>query len=180
MKGSQVTIGQKKGGGDVLVSGSGLVLASLALEQDAAYWEILVEKADTPFSIGVSRAVHGEAAELLENGPLSWCLNLEPAKSSSGSPSIEEGKQEEITCKVKHGDVIGCIFSQSTFPMMSFTKNGEPLLGLAIERVRGLVYPAVHLKGGDTVLNFRFHENDWYHAPPSSRFLMVMESRDMF
>lgn len=93
-----------------------------------------------------------------------------------------EGRSTPVAAKA--GDVIGVVFSQSSFPMLSFTLNGRPLPNKSVERVRGLVYPAVHLKGSGQggeggCLSFAFDENDWAFKPPSSRFLMLMESRDM-
>ena len=149
------------------------------------------------FLCGVSRALEGEALD----AALSWALEVQPPYSSTETPAAaaaaaegdneekkstiattpstpaQEKKKEAITCV--EGDVIGCIFAQSEFPMLRFLKNGQALDGHSVERVRGLVYPALHLKSEGCVLSFSFHELDWTHPPPSSRYPPVMESRDM-
>lgn len=65
--------------------------------------------------------------------------------------------------------------------MLRFLKNGEELPSrYSVERVRGLVFPAMHIKeGGSCALSFVFHEDDWKYPLQSSRYPAVMESRDM-
>ena len=49
-------VSQKKS----LISGTGVAYSSNTIEQDAAYWEVVVESAG-PFRIGVARALKGGA-----------------------------------------------------------------------------------------------------------------------
>ena len=142
------------------------------------------------FLCGVSRALEGEALD----AALVWALEVQPTQSSAAaaapgsdeetkapttpaSSGTEKQKAQPITCV--EGDVIGCIFAQSELPMLRFLKNGQALEGRSVERVRGLVYPALHISSEGCVLAFQFHELDWTHPPPSSRYPPVMESRDM-
>jgi hypothetical protein len=62
--------------------------------------------------------------------------------------------------------------------MLRFFKNGTELTNESIDRVRGLVYPALYVADGASVA-FVFHEADFVQAPPSLKYLPLMESRDM-
>lgn len=168
-----------------LIRGAGVALVSIPLEQDATYVELLVRKPGS-FCVGVSRDITD--ARVLADGPLAWGLEVEPAQLLASSTTADvdvEIPHSEGSVPAKAGDVIGIAFSQSSFPMLSFTLNGRPLGGKSIERVRGLVFPAVHLQGaGDGAgegpcVSFALHESDWAFKPPSSRFQMLMETRDM-
>ena len=178
-----------------LIKGRGVALVSIPLEQDGCYFELHVRKAGA-FTVGVSRAVDDE--KVLAEGPVTWGLEVEPAElelqmppesSSLSEASVEvvpESEGRAIPVRAKAGDVVGVVLSQSSFPMLGFTLNGRALPGKAVERVRGLVYPAVHVKrdddkGGDEgpCVSWAFDEYEWAFKPPSSRYSMLMESRDM-
>ena len=197
-----------------LIKGRGVALVSIPVEQDACYFELHVRKAGS-FTVGVSRAMPAASAAADDNnkgalaeGPLAWGLEVEPAQlalapEAEAETSVEVVPDSEIPVRAKAGDVIGLVFSQSSFPMLAFTLNGRALPRKAVERVRGLVYPAVHLKtkagkregagnddgGGSSssssssdegpCVGFAFHEEEWAYRPPSSRFQMLLESRDM-
>lgn len=172
-----------------LIKGRGVALVSIPLEQDSCYFELHVRKAGA-FTVGVSRAVDDK--KVLAEGPLAWGLEVEPAQLELQMPheaSVEvvpESEGRAIPVRAKAGDVVGVVFSQSSFPMLGFTLNGRALPGKAVERVRGLVYPAVHVKrdadkGGDEgpCVSWAFDESEWAFKPPSSRYSILMESRDM-
>ena len=64
-------VSQKKS----LISGTGVAYASATIEQDAAYWEVVVESAG-PFRIGVARALKGGAlAGSIGDEEKSWVLS---------------------------------------------------------------------------------------------------------
>ena len=57
-----------------LISGTGVAYSSNTIEQDAAYWEVVVETAG-PFRIGVARALKGGAlAGSIGDEEKSWAL----------------------------------------------------------------------------------------------------------
>lgn len=178
-----------------LIKGQGVALLSIPLEQDSAYLELHVRKSGA-FTVGVSRAVSD--AQVLAEGPVAWGLEVEPAQLCPPSESesdaeaagpapveVPDSEGRSIPVQAKAGDVIALLFSQSSFPMLSFRINDRALEGKSVERVRGLVYPAIHLKAAQgqqengPCVSFALHEDDWAFKPPSSRYLPVMESRDM-
>ena len=184
----------------LLVKGKGVALLTTPLEQDMAYMELHVRKAG-PFSVGVSRNLTD--AHALAEGPLAWALEVEAAQlptslspepggrgggtaAEAAEADVVEIRDSEVATPVaaKAGDVIGIIFSQSSFPMLQFTLNGRLLESKSVERVRGLVFPALHLKGAcgeeaGPCVSFALHEDDWAFKPPSSRYFMLLETRDM-
>jgi hypothetical protein len=182
MKGSQVRVKTAANGFYVVCGGKGLCIASLALEQDCSYWQVKVLKAGR-FSMGVSRAADAKTLEGNdEKGPLEWALHV------GGGGGDEPTKQEEdagkkvaadSTVTAQDGDVFSCVFDQSSFPMLRFYQNGEELEKKAVNRVRGLVFPALQVFGDGAELSFLFHEEDWAHPPPSSRHMMILETRNM-
>lgn len=93
------------------------------------------------------------------------------------------------TIAVANGNVIGVTVQQSDLPMVQFFLNGQATAPeQSINRFRGVVYPAVYLSDeehddngtdGHLSLRFVFHETDFRHAPPSSRFCPVMVARGL-
>lgn len=181
MKGSQVQV-KTTANGCYVVGGKGVVITSLPLEQDCSYWQVKVLKAGR-FSMGVSRAADAKTLEGNdEKGPLEWALHV------GGGGGDEATKQEEgagkeaaadATVTAQDGDVFSCVFDQSSFPMLRFYQNGRELEKKAVNRVRGLVFPALQVYGDGAELSFLFHEQDWTHPPPSSRHMMILETRNM-
>jgi len=181
MKGSQVQV-KTAANGCYVVAGKGLAIASLALEQDCSFWQVKVLKAGR-FSMGVSRAVDAKVLEENdEKGSLEWAVIV------AGGSGNEITKREEAAEKdaaadnmvtAQDGHVFSCVFDQSSFPMLCFYQNGKELEGKAVNRVRGLVFPALQVFGEGAELSFLFHENDWTHPPPSSRHMMILETRNM-
>jgi len=148
-----VTFDTKRKGKEVklagnTISGTGAALASAALHQDAAYWEVKVKQTGT-FCIGVSRKVPASELEgSIGNNKNSWGLN----SNTSGVPFHE-------------GDIVGCAYGQSERPMLAFYRNGELLADHAVQRIRGLVYPGVSV-GDGTVLEANYSQS-FVHPPPT-------------
>ena len=141
------------------VSGSGAALAAAPVEQDSAYWEIVVVKPG-PMQLGVSRKM---PAKLLDAGldgkvgdpPKSW--------------TFDGGKLAE-------GDVVGVAFTQCDLPNLSFTKNGEPTRESDVKKIGGMVYPVVSV-GGEAVIRVVFAPESFANAPPpGAKPLMVVRS----
>ena len=141
------------------ISGTGAALASAALHQDAAYWEVKVRQTGT-FCVGVSRKVPSAELEgAIGNNKNSWGLN----SNTSGIPFAA-------------GDIIGCAYGQSERPMLAFYRNGELLAGQSVQRIRGLVYPAVSV-GDGTVLEANYTQS-FVHPPPTG-FSGIIPAADM-
>lgn len=181
MKGSQVQV-KTVANGCFVVGGKGLVITSLPLEQDCSYWQVQVLKAGR-FSMGVSRVADAKTLEgNNEKGPLEWALHVGGGGGGEETTKQEEDAEKEVaaaTVTAQDGDVFSCVFDQSSFPMLRFYKNGKELEKQAVNRVRGLVFPALQVYGEGAELSFLFHENDWTHPPPSSRHMMILETRNM-
>ena len=135
-------VSQKKS----LISGTGVAYSSNTIEQDAAYWEVVVETAG-PFRIGVARALKGGAlAGSIGDEEKSWAL-------------------ASASCECSDGDVIGIAFGQAELPNLRFYRNGEELPKAEVQRVRGAVHPAVSVAGA-TKLRCVFDESQFKHEPP--------------
>lgn len=126
------------------------------------------------FSMGVSRAAEASALEGMKE-PLEWALRANSAETQSERE--EDGESAMIVSR--DGDVFSCVFDQSSCPMLRFFQNGKELEKQAINRVRGLVFPALELFGDGVELSFLFHESEWSYPPPSSRYMMILETRRM-
>ena len=129
-----------------LISGTGVAYSSNTIEQDAAYWEVVVETAG-PFRIGVARALKGGAlAGSIGDEEKSWAL-------------------ASASCECSDGDVIGIAFGQAELPNLRFYRNGDELPKAEVQRVRGAVHPAVSVAGA-TKLRCVFDESQFKHEPP--------------
>jgi hypothetical protein len=51
-----------------------------------------------------------------------------------------------VVATVEEGGVMGCVFAQSEFPMLRFFRDCQEVNNAAVDRVRGLVYPAVQVR----------------------------------
>lgn len=151
------------------VSGNGLALAGVSIEQDAAYWEWHVEipdgkSEDTIFGLTTSkdRAFYRELEELDDVTP-----------QTNGTALMKK-------VSINDGDTVGIAVQQSDLPMVQFLVNGEPLPELAINRFRGTVYPAILLPAGENVKAILvLDENEFRQLSPHARFGPVIVSRGL-
>lgn len=152
-------------GEDGKVSGHGLALAGVSVEQDAAYWEWHLEMPND-----------GSLGEVK--------FGVSTRKDSKFYAALEakENNEEDGTAlmkvipDIKGGDVVGVAVQQADLPMIQFLLNGEPLHDLAINRFRGTVYPSIHLPDGVTA-KVIFNEDDFTEMSPHARFGPLMVSR---
>jgi hypothetical protein len=170
------------------VSGYGLALASVSLEQDAGYWEIHV--VETPDEIGriyigvspkrdrqfFTDGVKSEGFRTNSDGndTSSSTANGDDTDDDPHPPGTELMKRLAVTAN----DIIGIAMQQSDLPMLQFTLNGAPLTDGSINRFRGNPYPAVYLPD-DNSGRVRFVFRDCSHQPPNSRFVPIMEARGL-
>lgn len=171
------------------ISGYGLGLIGVAIEQDAAYWEAHIEH-DVGMSQEVSFGVatrkdqqfyrgmeeQGECIEIRRR--LVVCITFSHCFSFSSDSSEAKGTSLMRSIKVKNGDVIGIAVQQSDLPMVQFLLNGEPLHDLAVNRFRGAVYPAIYLPENDGLsVRFVFRESEFQKMSPHARFGPLIVAR---
>ena len=104
----------------ITVAGSGVAIATQAVEQDAAYWEVHV-KQPGKIKLGVSRK--------LKSGELEGKIAEERVWAAEPDLTV--------------GDVVGISFGQSDLPNLSFKINDEPNADFDVKKIGGLVHPFI-------------------------------------
>ncbi|KAL7495849.1 hypothetical protein ACHAWT_004195 [Skeletonema menzelii] len=156
------------------VSGSGLALAKIPVEQDAAYWEWHVnlpglprypDDGDENDDEGRMQSINMDDDNDNNNegeDPYALKFGVATRKDRHFYKSLENVEEEgdEASSRddgtvlmrpipnLRHNDVIGVAVQQSDLPMIQFLLNGEPLPECTINRFRGTVYPAVYIPPG--------------------------------
>lgn len=156
------------------VGGHGLALVGICVEQDSAYWEWHIEKANGA-SLGNKNAqedavvdqkeLEGENQDTTDDDDfeevvgdmmkfgvttkrkLGFYKKIKSLKDVSDKDvKIDDGTSlMRGIPNLKDGDTIGVAVQQSDLPMVQFLINGEPIHNLAINRWRGTVYPSIWL-----------------------------------
>mmetsp|Transcript_77359 Transcript_77359/g.218922 ORF Transcript_77359/g.218922 Transcript_77359/m.218922 type:complete len:188 (-) Transcript_77359:50-613(-) len=144
-RGAQVRIAEAEAG--VTVTGEGAALADTVIEQDAAYWEVIVKELGTACHIGVAYDLTGNLLDAHIGG-----------KQSSWAVSPD-------SVDLKKDDIIGVAFGQGDIPNLRFFHNGSPVESSTVSRVRGEAYPAVSV-GGGAELVIVFEPGGFAHTPP--------------
>jgi len=164
---TQPSIAMEPGG--CKISGHGLALAGVGIEQDAGYWEWHVNKLPegTKLSFGVAHKKDRTFYNELED-------------ANKDSPE-HNGRSMMKELEVKEGDTVGVAVQQSDLPMVQFLLNGEPLHEHAINRFRGLVYPSIYLPeaSGEMQIQLEMNENGFKHVPPHPKFGPVILCRGL-
>jgi hypothetical protein len=163
------------------VTGHGLALAAVVIEQDAAYWEVHVELAESccagtdavaSVMIGVATKKDRKFYTVMEES--------DEGNSDCPAESPDDGTALMSKIAVSNGDVIGVAVQQSDLPMIQLHLNGNLIPDSSINRFRGTVYPSVHLPEVQGLsLQFVFRDVDLKKSPPSSRFCPVMVARGL-
>ncbi len=157
------------------VSGSGLALGKIPIEQDAAYWEWHVhlpglprpppdedENDDNEDEFHDVRMNGDSEEDDEEDDPYALKFGVATRKDRNFYKSLENVEEEgdEASSRddgtflmrpipnLRHGDVIGVAVQQSDLPMIQMLLNGEPLVECSINRFRGTVFPAVYIPPG--------------------------------
>ena len=156
------------------VSGSGLALAKIPIEQDAAYWEWHVDLPGLPrhpddngdenddedrmHSVNMDEDTDNND----EDDPYALKFGVATRKDRHFYKSLENVEEEgdeassrddgtvlmRPIANLRHNDVIGVAVQQSDLPMIQFLLNVEPLPECTINRFRGTVYPAIYIPPG--------------------------------
>lgn len=132
------------------LSGSGTFLGSMALECDSAYFEVVLKEQPQGLRIGLKRYSDKQPVSL---------------------DGVLNDDEDAWYCKhdnLQVDDIIGILWDQTDFPMLSFTRNGEPLHKHSIARVRPAnnVYPAISLDVGSRC-SVAFMDEDFKCPPPN-------------
>mmetsp|Transcript_24833 Transcript_24833/g.37747 ORF Transcript_24833/g.37747 Transcript_24833/m.37747 type:complete len:204 (+) Transcript_24833:135-746(+) len=153
----------------VKISGDGLGVAGVNIEQDSAYWEWHIDASDGS----------GKAEDTK--------FGVTTKKDQKFYRSLEEqddvSPQTDGTALMKKvpicdGDTIGVAVQQSDLPMVQFLVNGEPQHNLAINRFRGNVYPSIFLAPGENVkAKLVLDENEFLQEAPNARFGPIILAR---
>lgn len=157
-------------GGGVRVSGCGLALGMVPVDQDAAYWEwhihlprkirrqsgkddddddngdeekiAMFDEDDDPYALKFGVATR-------KDRNFYKTLHTETMEGSDSINTRDDGTYlMRPISNLYHGDVIGVAVQQSDLPMIQILLNGEPISECTINRFRGLVYPAIYIPPG--------------------------------
>mmetsp|Transcript_9598 Transcript_9598/g.26010 ORF Transcript_9598/g.26010 Transcript_9598/m.26010 type:complete len:191 (+) Transcript_9598:139-711(+) len=146
-RGSHVRI--KECDADIKLSGEGTALADTVIEQDAAYWEVKVEKIGVGCQIGVSYDLSGHLLDSqIGDKENSWSVGV----GANGAVLAE-------------GDVIGVAYGQGDIPNLRFFHNGTYIEEATVLRIRGEAYPAISVCS-KAELRWIFDPLQFAHAPP--------------
>eukprot|EP00594_Rhizosolenia_setigera_P012957 CAMPEP_0178976596 /NCGR_PEP_ID=MMETSP0789-20121207/23935_1 /TAXON_ID=3005 /ORGANISM="Rhizosolenia setigera, Strain CCMP 1694" /LENGTH=280 /DNA_ID=CAMNT_0020665729 /DNA_START=14 /DNA_END=856 /DNA_ORIENTATION=+ len=164
------------------VSGYGLALTGISVEQDCAYWEWHIEKKKNSDGTSGDKKIENESegeqdenafgafgdeddnffedeSETLKFGVATkktkaFYKSLEAAEEGEDVPIEDDGTSlMRSVPTLQDGDTVGVAVQQSDLPMIQLFLNGEPLHHLAINRFRGTVYPAIYLPPSNVLLD---------------------------
>lgn len=188
------------------LSGSGLSLARIPVEQDAAYWEWHVRLpggAEPPPSEGDREDDEGFQDVQVDAGsdhddddPYAVKFGVATRKDRNFYKALEEegdaGEDGTFLMRpipgLRDGDVVGVAVQQSDLPMIQMLLNGEPLIECTINRFRGTVFPSVFIPpgaGGEgerledegIALILEFDEDNFKEMSPHARFGPLLAAR---
>jgi hypothetical protein len=170
------------------LTGSGLALVDVSLEQDACYWEwhveipnpnvINVASDEDDFFSSMSALQFGVCTKKSQEFYKTLGSQAEDDELE-GDEQMDDGTQlMRPIVNLQHGDVVGIAVQQNDLPMVQFLLNGEPLHDLAINRFRGKVYPSVLMREGYKI-KFVWDENEHKELSPHVRFGPLIPERGL-
>jgi hypothetical protein len=189
-----------------IVSGSGLALVGIPIEQDAAYWEWQVMDVEGSSGTGHSEIMFGVTSRKDKTFYGSTKTKKTGATESGNdtaqgdddthhddnhdsdptSPSEKNGTQWMRAIEVQKDDVIGVAVQQSDLPMVQFLLNGEPLHDCAINRFRSTVYPALYVPSSiqqqqkqNVKVKLVMLESEFKQMSPNAKFGPVIVARSI-
>eukprot|EP00591_Stephanopyxis_turris_P004330 CAMPEP_0195520586 /NCGR_PEP_ID=MMETSP0794_2-20130614/17223_1 /TAXON_ID=515487 /ORGANISM="Stephanopyxis turris, Strain CCMP 815" /LENGTH=188 /DNA_ID=CAMNT_0040649973 /DNA_START=235 /DNA_END=801 /DNA_ORIENTATION=- len=173
------------------VSGTGLALAGVSVEQDSAYWEWHIEIPSKQEKINGDEMGGDDSYDDFDDEDDEFeavkfgvCTKKSQAfyKAMAANEEGDDVPMQHFTIfmrsipKLTDGDVVGVAVQQSDLPMIQFLVNGEPLHEIAINRFRGSVYPSIMLCEGVTATAV-MGGADFKHTPPHARFGPLIAAR---
>mmetsp|Transcript_33384 Transcript_33384/g.61290 ORF Transcript_33384/g.61290 Transcript_33384/m.61290 type:complete len:203 (+) Transcript_33384:57-665(+) len=151
------------------VTGFGLALADVNVEQDRAYWEWQVKvggnSGSATLMFGVSNKRNVKFFEIL---------------AESTIPPEKHGTKFMGAVSLNDGDVVGVAVQQSEIPMIQLYLNGLILDGGEITRFRGTVFPSVYVPSGSEIsATFLYRDDQFIHGPPKPDLTPLMAERSL-
>eukprot|EP00554_Chaetoceros_debilis_P006467 CAMPEP_0194077848 /NCGR_PEP_ID=MMETSP0149-20130528/4408_1 /TAXON_ID=122233 /ORGANISM="Chaetoceros debilis, Strain MM31A-1" /LENGTH=234 /DNA_ID=CAMNT_0038758997 /DNA_START=108 /DNA_END=809 /DNA_ORIENTATION=+ len=175
------------------LSGEGLALVDVSIEQDATYWEWHIECPDGTHHSSTTTTMEDDDYDddddfFAEGTSLKFGVTTKKnqnfyraleSNEDGDDGNLDDGTQLMRTIpNVQNGDTIGVAVQQSDLPMIQFLLNGEPLHELAISRFRGGVYPSVFVREGYNV-KFVWEEDEFKELSPHVRFGPLIPERGL-
>ena len=173
-----------------VIMGSGLALGSVPIEQDAAYWEFHILEDSKSSNNDATGEGNNDLFEALQFG-----VSRRPSKGQSIDKVMQsDGSSDESLSFLRsipnlvEGDVVGVAVQQSDLPMVQFLVNGEPMHHMAINRIRGMVFPAICLceqesnsgsNKGMFKVEFVFDSSRWKMEAPHPKFGAIIVARSI-
>lgn len=158
------------------VSGVGLALVGVPVEQDAAYWEWHIDGTESEGEKFEEYESDAPKFGVATKKDAKFYKALEIQAEDGDSTPEEDGTALMKAIPVLSGDTVGVAVQQSDLPMVQFLLNGEPVHDIAINRFRGTVYPSIFLREGLTVTAV-FDEDHWQEMSPHARFGPLIAAR---
>jgi hypothetical protein len=169
------------------ITGEGLALVDVSIEQDSCYWEWHVTADDV--KQGASDDANGDNEDFFsDEGALKFGVATKKNRQFYESLDMNEADDESnvddgtrlmrAISNIQDGDTIGVACQQSDLPMVQFLLNGEPLHEIAISRFRGMVFPSVYVREGYSV-KFVWDENEFKEMSPHVRFGPLIPERGL-
>lgn len=164
------------------ISGHGLALACVNIEQDAAYWEVHVmsntDKSTSNNNIDIYVGLATKKKSTFYND-----ISYDDLLSMTNKNLDDEMKKKygleymsKVSCQDDGDCVVGIIIQQSDLPMIQFTKNGTILYDASITRFRGTVHPSFFImpsSSSSTKMKVVFAERLFRHPHPSCSPVIV-------
>mmetsp|Transcript_14700 Transcript_14700/g.17893 ORF Transcript_14700/g.17893 Transcript_14700/m.17893 type:complete len:240 (-) Transcript_14700:266-985(-) len=177
--------------GNLTVSGEGLGLVNVSIEQDCAYWEWHVESLSQS-SLSNKKSFESSDDEDFFDTATAMKFGVATRKNRDFYKALDSNEDDDAMSmddgtalmkpipNVQHGDTIGIAVQQDDLPMIQFLLNGEPLHEIAINRFRGTVFPSIYLQAtSDLKVTFVWDENKFKEMSPSVRFNPLIVARGM-
>eukprot|EP00568_Trieres_chinensis_P007448 CAMPEP_0183291780 /NCGR_PEP_ID=MMETSP0160_2-20130417/1074_1 /TAXON_ID=2839 ORGANISM="Odontella Sinensis, Strain Grunow 1884" /NCGR_SAMPLE_ID=MMETSP0160_2 /ASSEMBLY_ACC=CAM_ASM_000250 /LENGTH=200 /DNA_ID=CAMNT_0025452625 /DNA_START=138 /DNA_END=740 /DNA_ORIENTATION=+ len=163
------------------VSGAGLALVGVPIEQDAAYWEWHIQQTGGAGSGPDAPRIEDDESNAPKFGVATkkdgnFYKALASHAADGDATPEEDGTALMRSILVEDGDTVGVAVQQSDLPMVQFLLNGEPLHDLAINRFRGAVYPSIYIREGFVATGV-FDEDNWQELSPHARFGPLIAAR---
>mmetsp|Transcript_28842 Transcript_28842/g.40778 ORF Transcript_28842/g.40778 Transcript_28842/m.40778 type:complete len:204 (-) Transcript_28842:1219-1830(-) len=154
------------------ITGNGLAVSGLTIEQDAGYYEIILKAPKGPCDdvmFGLTTKKNRDFYKKL----------AEASDEAKSDPEVT-GTAHMVKIPIKDDDVIGVAVQQSDLPMIQFLINGTLQPNLSVMRFKGQVYPSILVPEGiDLRATLVMDETEFKYTPPSSRFVPIMVARGL-
>jgi len=161
------------------ISGKGLALVNLSIEQDSSYWEWHIKCVN----FGRSDKITYEKKNYAFQSKILY-FGVATIKTPAFYEELGFNELKKELClmrpisSLQKGDIVGLAVQHSDLPMIQFYLNGEPLHEISINRFRGTVYPSVYLHDEVSIIGV-FNENNFQQLSPHVRFGPLIPAREI-